>query len=174
MPSVQRTYLYIPDDSSPNQPIEQKTISAPSVEQFTQRVHQLLKCELAEDETILSPEYLAIFEGHGNGLPTGTEFTIYVATMDENGNATRPLNSRAARLLRRPKSHGPMLIFKAVYKKQRVDAVLRHYEDSVGLERELEGTDFQEKRQDFIQKREAYMARMIEDQRKQGVVVLTL
>ncbi len=39
---------------------------------------------------------------------------MYEVYMDDNGNATRPYNTRAAHMLLRPRSHGPMLVVKVV------------------------------------------------------------
>jgi hypothetical protein len=72
--------------------------------------------------------------------------------MDGNGNATRPYNSRAARLLARQRSHGPMIVMKMLCTKSR-DGELNILRYHTLTQIELESPAFQNKRREYARKK---------------------
>ncbi|CAA7262526.1 unnamed protein product [Cyclocybe aegerita] len=101
-------YLYIPDD------ITQPVRNTPT------RISEVRKLiGFTSDNQTLCNEYLwsenRIHMYYSRpGAPSNREFLTYKATMDNNGNSTRPHNKRAAELLSRPITHGPTLVAKII------------------------------------------------------------
>lgn len=94
--------------------------------------------------------------------------------MDENGNATRPKNSRVEKLFNRRKSHGPMLFVKTVYVKDSLDGFPRAIRREPLPISELESLAFQDKRKDYARKEVVYRERVIAQAAANGWIPLVL
>lgn len=94
--------------------------------------------------------------------------------MDENGNATRPKNSRVEALLSRRRSHGPMLFSKTVCVKGSPHNPPRVIRREPLLISELESLSFQEKRKEYAKKGDAYRERLIAQSKADGWITVVL
>jgi hypothetical protein len=93
--------------------------------------------------------------------------------MDDNGNATRPYNSRAARLLARQRSHGPMIVMKMLCTKSR-DGEINILRYHTLTQSELESPAFQNKRREYARKKAVHNEAMMRLFTQQGGIVLNL
>ncbi|KAJ3494050.1 hypothetical protein NLJ89_g10891 [Agrocybe chaxingu] len=82
-------------------------------------------------------------------FPPLHEYITYIAVMDDDGNMTRPHNKRAAELLRRPVTHGPVLVAKMVMmrKPETYGETVVRYEELT--ETELRSKAFSKKRREW-------------------------
>jgi cyclopropane fatty-acyl-phospholipid synthase-like methyltransferase len=111
--------------------------------------------------------------GNANGVAAGDVFTVFELYMDDNGNATRPKNSLASRLLGRQISHGPMILIKLICMKDENGDLKVLRTEAIG-QHDIETVAFQEKRADFARKKDAYTHAMTERFKKQGGTVIDL
>lgn len=93
--------------------------------------------------------------------------------MDDNGNATRPYNSLAARLLARERSYGPMIVMKMSCTKLRNGEiqVLRYHSLK---QSDLESLGFQNKRREYSRKKAVHNEAMMRLFMQQGGIVINL
>ncbi|KAF8203309.1 hypothetical protein BJ912DRAFT_1037738 [Pholiota molesta] len=146
--------LYIPDDSSPNQAVEEKTLLFPGSLGFDDVVCKLLECRRRGAEMIYSEDELAKINGGEDGVRPGRRFAMYEAYMDGNArHGTRAYNTRAARLLALPQSYGPIIVVKMTCTKSFMGGV----QDVVKVpltQAELQSLAFQRRRQEYSVKKE--------------------
>ncbi|KAH9485180.1 hypothetical protein JR316_0002087 [Psilocybe cubensis] len=60
--------LFIPDDSTPERPIEEMNIHFPPGKSFGDVVCEVLQCERECPEILVTDEHLAVFNGHDDVL----------------------------------------------------------------------------------------------------------
>ncbi|KAF9480433.1 hypothetical protein BDN70DRAFT_931707 [Pholiota conissans] len=157
MATITRRCLYFPDDSSPKQPVEERTLEFPPAIGFDDVVCDLLECPPRQwrSEMIFSDDQLAVLNGHEDGSPPLRPFTIYEAYMGHNTIPTRPLNSRAARLLSCPHSRGPIIVMKMTCTKGILGGIQEINNQPLTLP-EIESSHFQHKRQEYAAKKMAH------------------
>ena len=93
-------------------------------------------------------------QGKSDGVGIGRMHTSYEAFMDDFAVSRRPLNRRASTLLRRPNTHGPILVMKTTFIKDKGSGYIGRTEDIIGWERiteaELKGEAFKKLREEWI------------------------
>lgn len=93
--------------------------------------------------------------------------------MDDNGNTTRPHNTRAAQMLLRPKSHGPMIIFKVACVLDRNGEVVPVRFEALPAH-ELESAEFRAKQTHYNEKKAVYKKAAMADFWLGGGIVIFL
>lgn len=92
-------------------------------------------------------------KGRPHGVGLGRLHCSYEAYMDDLAMSKRPLNKRACELLRRPNTHGPILVMKTTFIKSRADKRGKP-EDLICFERlteeELKSAKFKALREEWI------------------------
>ncbi|KJA25933.1 hypothetical protein HYPSUDRAFT_199179 [Hypholoma sublateritium FD-334 SS-4] len=165
--------LYIPDDSAPDHPVEQRTLVFPPGATFDDVVCPVLQCPERVAETIYSEHLSDVYEGRPP-TPPESEFVMYEAYMDDNGNATRPYNTRAAHMLLRPKSHGPMLVVKVICTRDRGTGADVPVRFAPLAARELESAEFRAKKARYDGKKAVYEEAVLAQFRREGGIVINL
>ncbi|KAH9485181.1 hypothetical protein JR316_0002088 [Psilocybe cubensis] len=166
--------LFIPDDSTPFNPISEVNIPyPPSSQESNAIISQLLKCPGRVAEPLYSEDLLAVYNGSPSGVPPKQKFYVYDAYMDDTGNSTRPYNTRAAELLQLPRSYGPILIVKGVCVKDSEIGAVRVIDQEPLSEAEIESRAFRDKRKLFIEKQDAYKKRLFDKYRNDGFTVIS-
>lgn len=93
------------------------------------------------------------WKGRPDGVGVDKLHSSYEVYMDDNALSERPLNKRASDLLRRPNTHGPVLVMKTTFLKSQPDMIGR-CEDILCWERvtvdELKGEQFRKLREEWI------------------------
>ncbi|CAA7262515.1 unnamed protein product [Cyclocybe aegerita] len=147
-------YLFIPDDIT--QPIRQADLQygGPT---FVDDVDELLGLKngplgFIGEEWLWTEGQLRMpypqFKGE-EPFPPLHEYLAYQAIMDDYGNMTRAHNKRAAELLRRPVTHGSVLVAKMIVTRkpdEYMETVLRFEELT---EQELRSNAFSKKRREW-------------------------
>jgi hypothetical protein len=94
-------------------------------------------------------------KGKPDGVGIGRMHTSYEAFMDDFAMSARPINPRACSLLRRPNTHGPILVMKTTFIKAKDSGRLGKSEDILCWEKvseeELKGDEFRRKREEWIE-----------------------
>ena len=99
---------------------------------------------------------------------------MYEVYMDDNGNATRPYNTRAAHMLLRPRSHGPMLVVKVVCTRDPRTDEPRPVRFVPLAPRELESAEFRAKKARFNAGKAVYEQAVLEEFTRDGGIVIRL
>ncbi|KAF9003977.1 hypothetical protein BDQ17DRAFT_1541639 [Cyathus striatus] len=141
--------LFIPQ--SQTEPMRELEIEQAN---FGREAKRLIGCRLIDTAILYSADNLAQARGNPYGIGYGRLHTLYEAVMDDSAIAKRPFNKRAAELLHRPKTFGPILMMKTTCIKTTDDVLHDKMKDVLAWEHvsidELQSGKFKNMRKEYV------------------------
>jgi DNA-binding Xre family transcriptional regulator len=183
MPAIQRAVWFHPKfttepllrllliPQNENEPLRQVELVRDST--VDKKICKILGCQMSDFVVLHSEDMIAYVrgfyssftlhnhnyhalqaKGKPDGVGIGRMHTSYEAFMDDFAVSRRPLNRRASTLLRRPDTHGPILVMKTTLIKAKDSKALGRTEDILCwdklTEAELKGEAFKKLREEWI------------------------